>query len=71
MRDKPCICVSCSECGAVFFASAIREDYLTDREDNTEMLKEVAGYFKEGYDIAVKDASNFEMDYCEHLKNKR
>lgn len=67
-RNKPCLCASCPECGATFFASAIREDYLTDSEENRDMLKHAAKYFAEGFNVSVKDASSFKMDYCEHLK---
>jgi hypothetical protein len=67
-RNKPCLCASCPECGATFFATAIREDYLTDSEENRDTLKTVANYFKEGFDINVKDATAFKLDYCEHLK---
>lgn len=67
-RNKPCLCISCPDCGAVFSAKAIRPDYLIDSESNFETLRDAGRYFTDGFNVSVKDASDFKIDYCDHLK---
>lgn len=67
-RTLPCLCVCCPTCGAVFMATALNEEYHNDAERNTELLNEITRYARKGYAIDFKDAKEFKLDYCEHLK---
>ncbi len=49
-------------------AAALNEDYHCDDDSNRELLNDLANYARLGYNICVKDASEFRLDYCEHLK---
>jgi len=65
LRRKPCLCCSCPECGAVFFAAAMKVEYFGD---NRNLLLELADYASQGYNIEAKNVDEFEMKFCEHLK---
>lgn len=67
-RTQPCLCVSCPECDAVFKASALNEQYHCDDQSNRELLNEVTDYARQGYNVSVKDVSEFSFKRCEHLK---
>lgn len=67
-RKRPCLCCCCPTCGAVFMATALNKDYHGDDDSNRELLNDITDYAKQGYLITAKDASEFRLDYCEHLK---
>lgn len=67
-RTRPCLCVCCPSCGAVFMATALSKEYHNDSENNKKLLDELADYAKQGYAVSFKDAKEFKLDYCEHLK---
>ena len=68
-REYPCICCSCPQCGAVFMASALKKEYHNDNDANRELLNDLANYASKGYNISVRNSSEFKLDYCIHLKN--
>lgn len=67
-RKRPCLCCCCPQCGAVFMATALNEEYNTDAEHNQELLNDITDYARKGYVICAKDSNEFRLDYCEHLK---
>lgn len=67
-RTLPCLCVCCPTCGAVFMATALKEAYHNDPENNRELLNDITKYAREGYSVSFKDAKEFKLDYCDHLK---
>lgn len=67
-RPHPCLCCSCPECGAVFMASALNEEYNDDSDANKYLLNQIAGYAGKGFNVSVKDVSEYKMYYCEHVK---
>ncbi|MEK6879228.1 MAG: hypothetical protein AABY22_06440 [Nanoarchaeota archaeon] len=69
-RSKPCLCVTCHECGAVFMATALKEEYHTDSDANKELLNDITGYARQGFSVAFKDATEFKLDYCGHLNSR-
>ena len=70
-RKYPCLCCCCPTCGAVFMATALKEEYHNDFDNMKELLDDVANYARQGYSIVSKDASEFRLDYCEHLKENK
>lgn len=67
-RKFPCLCACCPTCGAVFMATALKEEYHNDYDNMKELLDDITDYARQGYTISSKDASEFRLDYCEHLK---
>lgn len=70
-RKLPCLCYSCPTCGAVFMATALNEEYHNEFDNMQELLNDITDYARKGYAISAKDASEFRLDYCEHLKSNR
>lgn len=64
-RTMPCICVSCPECGAVFMGSLFSIGII---KTDTNLINELEEYAKDGYTIDIRDAHDFKLDYCEHVK---
>jgi len=60
-RKFPCICVKCPDCGFVFMGSIFSAGVLAHDKD---LLIELEKYAKEGYDILVKDESEFKVNRC-------
>lgn len=69
-RKLPCLCICCPICGVVFMATALKEDYLKDSNINEGLLGDLTRYAREGYAVAFKDAKEFKLDYCQHLKGR-
>lgn len=67
-RKHPCLCCACPTCGAVFMATALNNRYHADDDANRDLLSDITDYATQGYLILAKDASEFRLDYCEHLK---
>lgn len=67
-RKLPCLCACCPTCGSVFMATALKEEYHNDFDNMKELLDDITDYARQGYTISSKDASDFRLDYCEHLK---
>lgn len=68
-RELPCFVVSCPICGAAFMGSALDPDLNNDSEHNKELLDNITRYARAGCDISVKDASEFKLGICDHMRN--
>lgn len=49
-------------------ASALNEEYNDDSDANKYLLNQIAGYAGKGFNVSVKDVSEYKMYYCEHVK---
>lgn len=67
-RDKPCLCIECPDCGAVFHAIALHKDFFNDAGYKDEFLDEIIDKAQAGFNISVKNVTEFELNYCDHLK---
>lgn len=66
-RPKPCLCICCPICGAVFMACSLSKEYYRDYYDMEELINSIIQYAREGYSVSFKDAGEFTIQYCEHL----
>jgi len=64
-RVRPCLCISCPKCGAIFYATALNKEYHNDNDCNRETLNDIADYAKKGYSVSFKSASEFSLSKCE------
>ena len=70
-RLYPCLCVSCPECGSVFHAVAMWQEFHGDNEGNKELLDTLCEYAEEGYNVSFRNRDEFDLKYCEHMKSSQ
>ena len=66
-RTKPCLCIECPECGAIFKAVGLCNEFQQSSEDNNRLLSEITSYAEQGYNVSFKNNDEFKLNFCDHI----